>query len=411
MPLQLPFPSFFTESGGPQPASQLDSNFAATNTSLTTEQPITAAGTTDLGSVQSNNVLINFSGSPTVSQFGSSAITSQPFFNIRWAGTGTATLQNSASILIAGGSNLTINPNDQGKAIYLGGGNWAYAPSARGTTSTFPGSQTTLASSTTTDLGTAGSFLVNITGTTTITAFGSSAVTTAPLYFLLFAGALTLTYNATSLILPTSANITTAAGDSAVAEYNGSGNWTILQYYRKSGSSLLGSGELILLGTATASTSASLNFTGLISSAYDYYFFLYKDILPATTTALILMRYSTNNGSSYVSTSGTYLGQNIPRVMGATTATPALINGTALPLNSTSGAGNAFCGRLDLLNPASVQSVPSANWKNANPQGSIIDEGYMQILSGASPINAVQFLASTGNITSGTIEMYGVKNT
>lgn len=170
-------------------------------------------------------------------------------------------------------------------------------------------------------------------------------------------------------------------------------------------------GEVVLLGQASASNNASLNFTGLISSAYDYYFFLYKDILPATTTALILMRYSTNNGSSYVSTSGTYLGQNIPRVMGATTATPALINGTALPLNSTSGAGNAFCGRLDLLNPASVQSVPSANWKNANPQGSIIDEGYMQILSGASPINAVQFLASTGNITSGTIEMYGVKNT
>lgn len=141
MPLQLPFPSFFTESGGPQPASQLDSNFAAVNTSLTTEQQITAGTTTDLGSVASNNVLINFSGSPTVSNFGSSAITSQPFFNVRWAGTGTATLQNSSSILIAGGANITINPNDQGKAIYLGSGNWSYAPNIGGTAVT-PGSYT-----------------------------------------------------------------------------------------------------------------------------------------------------------------------------------------------------------------------------------------------------------------------------
>lgn len=97
------------------------------------------------------------------------------------------------------------------------------------------GTLATLASATTTDIGTARSHTVNISGTTTITAFGSSALLARPLYKLVFSGALVLTYNATSLILPGSANITTANGDSADALYLGSGNWQIISYYKRTG--------------------------------------------------------------------------------------------------------------------------------------------------------------------------------
>jgi hypothetical protein len=45
-----------------------------------------------------------------------------------------------------------------------------------------------------------------------------------------FSGALTLTYNATSLILPGAANITTAAGDTLEAVSLGSGNWVVTVY-------------------------------------------------------------------------------------------------------------------------------------------------------------------------------------
>lgn len=82
------------------------------------------------------------------------------------------------------------------------------------------------------DLGTIASHNVNITGTTTITAFGSTAVTTYPIYILNFAGALILTHNGTSLILPGAANIVTAIGDSAIALYLGSGNWQVVAYQR-----------------------------------------------------------------------------------------------------------------------------------------------------------------------------------
>ena len=102
--------------------------------------------------------------------------------------------------------------------------------------------QVSIASATTTDLGTTKSDNVLITGTTTITGFGSSASLDAPLYAVTFAAALTLTYNATSLIIPGAANITTAAGDTMIAEYLGSGNWKVWSYFKLSGAS---SGNLI----------------------------------------------------------------------------------------------------------------------------------------------------------------------
>ncbi len=91
-----------------------------------------------------------------------------------------------------------------------------------------------LASAATTDIGAQTSLAVRITGTTTITSFGSNY---AGPRFLTFAGALTLTHNATSLILPGGANITTAAGDTCVAVPNLATptGWRILAYQKANG--------------------------------------------------------------------------------------------------------------------------------------------------------------------------------
>jgi hypothetical protein len=92
------------------------------------------------------------------------------------------------------------------------------------------GALTSLASATTTDLGTIGSHNINITGTTTITAFGSTAAIGQPIYYLQFPSGLTIAANATSLITPTGINLVLGAGSSAVASYLGSGNWRILSW-------------------------------------------------------------------------------------------------------------------------------------------------------------------------------------
>lgn len=67
----------------------------------------------------------------------------------------------------------------------------------------------------------------HVTGTTTITAIDSSAPT--PL-FLVFDGALTITHNATSMILPGGMDILTAADDCAVFVHEGGSNWRCLGF-------------------------------------------------------------------------------------------------------------------------------------------------------------------------------------
>lgn len=101
---------------------------------------------------------------------------------------------------------------------------------------------TDIASAGTTNISSATGNFVHITGTTTITAFGTAQAGTRRV--LVFDGALLLTHNATSLILPTGAGITTAAGDTATMVSEGSGNWRCTNYQRKDGTALAASGGL-----------------------------------------------------------------------------------------------------------------------------------------------------------------------
>ena len=94
-----------------------------------------------------------------------------------------------------------------------------------------------LASAATVAIGAAAANAITITGTVAITAFDT--VADGAIRALTFAGVLTLTHNATSLILPGAANITTAAGDVAVMLSLGSGNWRCIAYQRANGKAVV----------------------------------------------------------------------------------------------------------------------------------------------------------------------------
>lgn len=95
-----------------------------------------------------------------------------------------------------------------------------------------------LASASTVDLGSVPQTFITVTGTASITSFGSSAKP-GTVHILKFSGALTLTHNATSLILPNNgSNISVAVGGQAIALYLGGGNWTVVSYASADGSAL-----------------------------------------------------------------------------------------------------------------------------------------------------------------------------
>ena len=269
------------------------------------------------------------------------------------------------------------------------------------------GDEATVASAATADIGAANRNRIQITGTTTITSFGTTANC---LKVVRFAGVLTLTHNGTSLILPGAANRTTAAGDVGIYMSDASGNWREISYATASGPN-----GLVKLATLTASNSASLADTTSLTGAYKNYLIVVTNVLPATNGTTLLMQFSTNGGSSYDSganyTNSTYY---INQASVAGSACSAGANSIQMNLSASlsNAAPNNFNAALTLLNVTA-----SSGYKHISSRASYNSSaGYLTfetnagVYSGSvSAINAVRFSMASGNIASGTIEIYGMK--
>lgn len=130
----------------------------------------------------------------------------------------------------AAAARTTLGATTTGAALFTA----STAATARATLAT----NDSIASAATLNVYAGGASRYAVTGTTAIT-----ALDTAPAGYVVdlrFSAALTLTHNGTSLILPTGANITTAAGDAARFISLGSGNWYCAEYQRASGKALVG---------------------------------------------------------------------------------------------------------------------------------------------------------------------------
>lgn len=156
---------------------------------------------------------------------------------ITFASTPTIT-HNATSLILPGGISRTM---DAGDTLILVSDGSSNVRVIGGSTSVFLADQkfgpfTAIASATTTDLSTVGTIAVSVTGTVAITSFGAGA---SLLRIVQFAAALTLTHNATTLILPGAANITTAAGDVGTFLSDASGNWKCTGYTKADGRALV----------------------------------------------------------------------------------------------------------------------------------------------------------------------------
>ena len=113
-----------------------------------------------------------------------------------------------------------------------------------------------VASVASTPIGAAASNNVDISGTVTITSFDTAAEGINRKGR--FTGVLTLTHNATSLILPGAANITTAVNDRYEARSLGSGNWIVTKYQKANGTAVVATA---ITGVAFSAHKNSVNQT------------------------------------------------------------------------------------------------------------------------------------------------------
>lgn len=169
------------------------------------------------------------------------------------------------------------------------------------------GGAATVASATTTNLCASPQAVQNVTGTTPIAGFGADCVNGTK-KILIFAGATTLTYHATSLIIPAQRDYTTTAGDVIEAVSLGSGNWRITNIAKIDGNAVLS--PAFRVGTLyytfeDVDSKAVLAFGQALSRA------TYPDYLAAVTRTQSAVRSSGNNTlTSVANTKG--LGAGMP---------------------------------------------------------------------------------------------------
>lgn len=195
---------------------------------------LASATTTDLSAGVGD--FVDVSGTTTITAFGTVAAGVEK--TIRFTGALTLT-HNATSLILPGAVNITTANGDIARMRSLGSGNWVCVDYTRasGANVVIGVKGADIASDTTTNLAAATGDYVDVTGTTTITGLGT--VTAGIERTIRFTGALTLTHNATSLILPGAANITTANGDVAVFISLGSGNWVCVSYLKSDGTAIV----------------------------------------------------------------------------------------------------------------------------------------------------------------------------
>ena len=169
-----------------------------------------------------------------------------------------------------------------------------------------------------------------------------------------------------------------------------------------------GGGAWEFISSADASALASVSFTGLSSSYYAYKVMI-TNVVAAAAGKTLWMRTSANNGISYDSTGGNYRTQvgynNANNFVGVGSSSNTAI---LLTSSSVSASGNPSMMEVTIFNPS------AATYTGVSHQG-IWNDGsnwFTQWISGirlsAAAVDAVQFLLTSGNFTSGTFKLYGL---
>lgn len=173
-------------------------------------------------------------------------------------------------------------------------------------------------------------------------------------------------------------------------------------------------GALVLLEQHTASSSASLDFTSSITSTYDEYMVEFISVLPATNGTNLLMRFSTNGGSSYDSAPnyrwvGFRSSNAGSAAAGSEAATSFNLTSNGGPVNGASSGG--VVGSLKIYNPLTTTQSKLYQGDVGMNDGTG-SSNVRAMISGTyasnTAVDAFQFLMASGNIAAGTIRVYGI---
>ena len=189
----------------------------------------------------------------------------------------------------------------------------------------------------------------------------------------------------------------------------------------------LTSGSMVLISEQTASSSSTVSFVDgssdvVLDSTYPIYKFEFINMHPATDGGRLVFNMSTDSGSNYnVTKTTTFFAANHTESGGGGSVLYSAGNDLAQSTDFqrlVPGIGNdndeCLSGYLHLFNPSSTTFVKHfiATTNTVSADGT--PEDWNSYVAGygntTSAVDAIQFKMDSGNIDSGTIKLYGIKD-
>ena len=164
--------------------------------------------------------------------------------------------------------------------------------------------------------------------------------------------------------------------------------------------------ELVLLGTQTASAASSVSFTTGISSNFTNYLVKVRDLFTSTASQVVNMTYSTNGGSSYLSTnysSGLYFNGTTNDDDESTTSFVVSGDNTT----SSTNTGNVDITLYNVTN-TEVKTIYVFGGSFQNFSSVMATRNGTGVQTGTTAINAIKFSVPAGTMT-GKFYLYGIQ--
>lgn len=167
----------------------------------------------------------------------------------------------------------------------------------------------------------------------------------------------------------------------------------------------LPSGSRVLLNTLTASNSANLQDTSSFTSAYKRYEIEIQNLVPVTNS--VFCRLRVQSGGSFQTTSYVSANTHSSGSVGGANASTAEIPLTTTATGAVNTSSLGVNGILDLLgDPTGTNSVKTFFGRM------VYNSAFGQLIAGfwnnTAAITGIQLDFSSGNISSGTVKIYGI---
>lgn len=173
------------------------------------------------------------------------------------------------------------------------------------------------------------------------------------------------------------------------------------------------SGGLVLVGSATASNDATIDFTGL-SSTYQAYLLVASNVVPATDSVNTYIRLGTGAGPTYLTGASSYSWAYGYAGHDSTDGGVGDNTSDIIRLSATAGnaTGEAFSFSLWLYDPSDTSTYKGVSGTSVrlNQNAQLYTTHFGGVARTTSAVTAIRFFFSSGNVSTGEFRLYGVKN-